>query len=161
MVLLIIALLATASLPAMQSAFVEQNLRKDAHQLSIMVRTAMLRSSEQNRPYAIEVTAGSVSLHPFAAATPDAASPTGDAPVASSGSEDVNASNGFDPANKLLTLDPKKAHAWIDMPPTTWLFQPGDLCPVPRVRLTRGNAWLELSFNALTGDVEDETAEFP
>ena len=32
---------------------------------------------------------------------------------------------------------------------------------MPRVRLERGPAYIEMSFNALTGDVEDETTYLP
>src|ERR1017187_10192814 len=39
MVLVIIAILAGLSMPAMHSAFVEQAVRKDAHQLALMVKT--------------------------------------------------------------------------------------------------------------------------
>ena len=47
------------------------------------------------------------------------------------------------------------------MPEISWTFQPNELCPATRVRLSRGNAWLEMSFNALTGNVEKETTYFP
>ena len=40
-------------------------------------------------------------------------------------------------------------------------FKPGELCPASRVHLGRGDAWLEMSFNALTGNVENEAAYFP
>ena len=45
MVLFIIALLFGVTMPAMQSAFVEQAVRRDAHQLALMVKTAMIQSS--------------------------------------------------------------------------------------------------------------------
>jgi len=63
--------------------------------------------------------------------------------------------------DQLMTPDPVKANVWIAMPPTSWVFQPDELCPVPRVRLSRGDSWVEMGFNALTGNVEDETAYFP
>ena len=44
---------------------------------------------------------------------------------------------------------------------TSWTFKPGELCPAMRVRITRGDAWLEMSFSALTGNVEDEKTYFP
>ena len=49
----------------------------------------------------------------------------------------------------------------VDMTPTTWVFQPGALCPATKVRLERDNAWLEFTFNALTGNVDEEKAYFP
>jgi hypothetical protein len=35
------------------------------------------------------------------------------------------------------------------------------LCPVARLRVAAGDACLEMSFNALTGDVEDESLSIP
>ena len=65
-------------------------------------------------------------------------------------------------ALKLLTPDPQKTDGWLAMPDgTQWVFQPGELCPATRVRLARGDAWVEMSFNALTGNVENEGANFP
>lgn len=163
-VLFIIALLAATSMPAIQSAFTEQGLRNDSHQLALLVKTAMLQSAEQHRPYVIDLTANTMALHPL-----DESTPGGDA--TSNASADATAQNPdldtvethlrLDPANKLLAPDPDKPNVWIAMPETHWLFQPGDLCPVPRVRLMRGKAWLEMSFNALTGNVEDEAYAFP
>src|ERR1700733_15400714 len=56
LVLFIIALMVGAALPAIESVFVEQGLRNDSHQLVLMVKTAMIQSSEQHRPYLIELT---------------------------------------------------------------------------------------------------------
>jgi prepilin-type N-terminal cleavage/methylation domain-containing protein len=151
-VLFIIALLAAASMPAIQSAFTEQDLRNDSHQLALLVKTAMLQSAEQHRPYVIDLTAATMALHPLN---------DGSASGQDTGLDNVEASIHLDPANKLLAPDPNKANAWIAMPETHWLFQPGELCPAPRVRLTRGKAWLEMSFNALTGNVENEAYTFP
>jgi len=163
MVLVIIAILAGLSMPAMQSAFVEQAVRKDAHQLALMVKTAMIQSAEQHRAYVIELANTTMALHPVgeAPAEPDAPASTDDA-AANSATVDVEATSELDAPNKLLAPDPQKAGAWIDMPDgTQWVFQPGELCPATRVRLARGNAWLEMSFDALTGNVENEAAYFP
>jgi prepilin-type N-terminal cleavage/methylation domain-containing protein len=164
-VLVIIAILAGLSMPAMQSAFTEQAVRRDAHQLALMVKTAMIQSAEQHRAYVIDVTDTTMALHPAgeAAADPDASSSTNDDndTAANSAMEDVEVTSELDPPNQLLAPDPQKADAWIAMPPTSWVFQPGELCPAPRVRLKRGDAWLEMSFGALTGNVENETYSLP
>jgi prepilin-type N-terminal cleavage/methylation domain-containing protein len=166
MVLVIIAILAGLSMPAMQSAFTEQAVRKDAHQLALMVKTAMIQSAEQHRAYVIDLTNTTMALHPAgeAPADPDAAASTDDDDAAANNSamKDVEVTSNLDLQNKLLAPDPQKSDAWIDMPDgTQWVFQPGDLCPATRVRLQRGKAWLEMSFGALTGNVENETTYFP
>ena len=104
-----------------------------------------------------------LALHPASTGTTDEVGPTSfsDDTANNSDSEDVTASTKLDAANKLLGPDPGKANSWVPQPATSWIFQPGELCPAPRVRMTRGAAWLEMSFDALTGNVENETAYFP
>jgi len=165
MVLVIIAILAGLAMPAIQTAFVEQAVRNDAHQLALMVKTAMIQSAEQHRAYIIDLTNTTMALHPAgeAAKDPDTSSSTdtADAAANNTASQDVSVSSELDAPNKLLIPDAQKANAWVDMPQTSWTFQPNELCPATRVRLTRGEAWLEMSFNALTGNVENETTYFP
>jgi prepilin-type N-terminal cleavage/methylation domain-containing protein len=164
-VLFLMALLAGAMMPAMQSAFIEQAMRKDSHQLSLMIKTAMLQSSEQHRPYVMDLTPTTMVLHPVGEPPKEVDSSPSDrdenASDKNSAEEDVTVSSQINPPNKLLLRDPDKPKAWLPMASASWLFLPGELCPVPRVRLTRGQAWVEMSFNALTGNVEDETSYFP
>jgi len=165
MVLFIIALLFGVTMPAMQSAFVEQAVRKDSHQLALMVKTGMIQSAEE-RAYALDLTPTTMALHPVgeAAADPDTAA-SGDeddnAAASSSAPKDVEVTSELDPPNQLLAPDLQKVNAWVAMPPTTWVFQSGELCPVTRVRLARRDAWVEMSFDALTGNVENETSSMP
>jgi prepilin-type N-terminal cleavage/methylation domain-containing protein len=162
-VLFIMALLMGALLPSMLTALTEQAVRGDAHQLALMVKTAMCQSSEQHRAYVIDFTSASMSLHP-AAQTDDAAGPTSftdPAAAPNAGGDDVEMRGELSAPNRLLVPDPEKAHAWTEVKTSTWLFQPGELCPAQTVRFTHGDAWLELNFNALTGDVENESSYFP
>ncbi len=164
-VLVIIGLLIGALMPSMQTALTEQAVRTDSHQLAVMVRTAMFQSNEQHRAYVIDFTSTSMKLHP--ATNGDSATDstlfsdntTGSA--ANSNLEDVEMECQLNPPNKLQVPDANKAHVWTSMPASSWFFQPGNLCPAQTVRFARGNSWVELSFNALTGDVENEGAYFP
>lgn len=179
MVLLIIALLFAVSMPAMQSAFTQQAVRRDSHELALMVRTAMIQSAEQHRPYVIDLTSSSIALHPQGTKSKDdddsddssSAPATNNGPIAAveqsdtmdavAPMEDVTDSSTLEAPTKLEAPDAHKLHVWIPMEPTSWVFLPGELCPAPRVRFSRGEAYVEMSFNALTGDVEDETSYFP
>ncbi len=164
MVLFILALLAGAAMPAMDSAFTEQELRTDAHQFSLMVKTAMIKSGEQNRPYVLDLAGKDILLQPVgmeekaptmtpsflpARSDPDAA------PTLENVTMDLKLTNGF------LLPDAKKKDTWDPVSSERWTFQPSNLCPLPRVRLARGRAWIEMSFNALTGNVEDEATFIP
>jgi prepilin-type N-terminal cleavage/methylation domain-containing protein len=166
MVLLILAILAGVSMPAMQSAFTEHAVRGDAHQLAMMVKTAMIQSAEQHRPYVIDLTTTTMALHPQGTAeadpsTPDSTGATAD-DTNTSTMADVSLTNQLDPPNELLAPDPDKPDGWMAMPADTeWVFQPGELCPATRVRFKRGEAWLEMSFGALTGNVENEKNYLP
>ncbi len=160
MVLLIMAILAATMMPAIQSAFVENAIRADSHQLALMVKTGMLQSADQQKVYVLDLTNHTMDLHPARAPKSDSFFP----PTPASDDPDDDAtdlSQKLDPANKLLIPDPKRPSAWITIPATSWIFRPGELCPATRVRLARGEAWVEMSFNALTGNVENETAYFP
>jgi type II secretory pathway pseudopilin PulG len=166
MVLVIIAILACLSLPAFQSAITENAIRKDSHQLALMVKTAMIQSADQHRPYVIELSPTEIALHPVgeAAADPDAsptADNTSDTSTTAAAPVDVVVTTELDPDNHLQVPDPQKDKAWIAIPPTQWVFQPGELCPATQVRILRGKAWVALNFGALTGNVENETFELP
>lgn len=162
-VLVIIALLIGVSMPAIQSAFIEQGLRADSHQLAIMVRTGMIQSAEQHRNYVMELNSTSVALHPQAqaAAASDPNTSATDAATNNSAQADVSVTDDLDEANKIIVPDPDHTDKWIDMPQTTWTFQPGQLCPATKVRMTRGDSWVEMTFSALTGNVEKEDTYLP
>jgi prepilin-type N-terminal cleavage/methylation domain-containing protein len=166
-VLLIIALLFGLSAPSLQTAMTEQTVRHDAHQLALMVKTAMIQSTEQHRAYAIDLTTKSMALHPVGVAAADTDS-TGtddttdtDSDADASGNvtmPDVTITTDLDSSNKLLVPDPDKANAWMAIPDgTQWVFQPGELCPATLVRFGHGEAWLQMTFDALTGNVDQET----
>jgi prepilin-type N-terminal cleavage/methylation domain-containing protein len=153
-VLFIIALLAATAVPALTSAFNERALRDDSHGFSLLVRTAMLRSSEEQRPYVLTLDGKNLLLAP-AAARDD----SGQEPVADD--SDGGSSSTQTLANTLKFPDATKKNAWNALPTASWTFQPDGLCPLPRVRFERGASYVELSFNALTGDVEDESNYLP
>jgi prepilin-type N-terminal cleavage/methylation domain-containing protein len=167
-VLFIMALLAGTAMPAMQSAFTEQSLRGDAHQMSLMVKTAMITSSEQQRPYVMTLEGGKWVMEPVSGTSvSDDSSVTGKASGTEAAPhdaidpqpEDVTLTQAL--GNKLEFPDARKRTVWETLPSVRWTFQPDGLCPLPRVRLQRGSAYLEMSFNALTGDVEDEASYLP
>ncbi len=155
-VLFIMALLAGAAMPAMNSAFTEQALRRDSHELSAMVKTAMIKSREQDRPYVITLDGRNLALEPAAGAISAAASDA-DKNDADEDTKPEDISQTHMLGNVIKFPDAEKKNAWETLPTATWTFDPAGLCPLPRVRLERGDAYIEMGFNALTGDVEDES----
>ncbi len=176
-VLVIMAILAGAALPAFSSAVNEHRVREDGHQLAMMVREGMIKSAEQHRPIIMDLTKNSMRL--YAQGEQGNVDADADAKLFhDSGSTDTNSDNPLeetvsqpsldqsqtlDSPNKLQIPDPAKADAWINMPDAgqEWVFQPGQLCPAGKIRVVRGDAYLELDFAALTGTVETEKYYFP
>jgi type II secretory pathway pseudopilin PulG len=169
-VIFIIMLFITAGLPAIESAFTEQAVRTDSRELALMVRTAMLQSSDQHRPYVIDLTSSNLYLHPAEGLVETKDQSGQDAVSENDPShqtnpevqpEGVEVLHALDSRNKLLVPDPDKPQKWVPVKPTEWRFAPGGLCLLPRVRIERGESWQELGFNPLTGNVEDESYYFP
>jgi prepilin-type N-terminal cleavage/methylation domain-containing protein len=166
-VLFIIVLLAGVAMPAMDSAFEEQSLRTDAHQLSLMVKTAVIQSGEQQQPFRLVLEGKELSLTSAGPAgegdraADNLGSATNDAAKRDDDADSGNQAVSYTLSNGLKLPDATKKDKWESLPAVTWLFQPQGLCPLPRVRLERGSAYLEMSFNALTGDVENESSYLP
>jgi prepilin-type N-terminal cleavage/methylation domain-containing protein len=159
-VLLIIAILLGVMLPAIQTAFVESAMRVDASRIDLMVKSGVLESSDQHQVYVMDIDSKKIDLHPV----PSVGTNPGDNSTKHSTDADSvpgEVTYALDPANELLIPNPKGNPAWIKIPATAWIFQPGGLCPATRIRLARGRAWLEMSFNALTGNVEEEGSYLP
>jgi prepilin-type N-terminal cleavage/methylation domain-containing protein len=144
-VLVILGVLMGVIAPGMQSALAEQALRSDARQLSLMVKTAMLRTCEEHRPYVLDLSETSLSLAPLS-----------DAP-----SSDDLQTWPLNARNQLLLPDPKSSGDWLQLHSAEWIFRPGELCPASAVCFVRGPARLQMSFNALTGNVENERSFIP
>jgi len=177
MVLVIMAILAATAMPAFTSAVNEHRVREDGHELAMMVRKAMIQSAEQHRTFFIDLEKHSARLY----AQGDTTQPEADTQAnlfKDSGSTGTNAdqpiqdgmavasvdeTQTLDSDNKLQVLDPEKQNVWIDVPDDgkEWTFQPGELCPVDKLRIVRGDAYLELDFTALTGAVDTEKYYFP
>lgn len=142
LVLVLLALLAGVCMPAMNSALTEQALRSDTRQLSLLVKEAMMRCEEENTSYVLRLHDHHLSLSP-------------DVSEKSTSSNDSTAS-AID--NAIAVPDSHQAGTWDPISTASWTFAAGALCPMPRVRVQRGDSSIEMSFDALTGDVEDETS---
>jgi prepilin-type N-terminal cleavage/methylation domain-containing protein len=149
MVLLILAILMGVLVPAMRSAFIENSIRSDSRELEIMVKAATIRSTDRQQTYVLDLTSTSMALH--------VAGQSDDGTKAGSGS----AIHSLDSANRLEVRDPKKPSAWITMAPATWLFEAGKLSRNPEIRVAQGRAWIALTFNPLTGDLDREEESVP
>lgn len=163
-VLFILVILMGVMIPTIQSAFTEQAVRRDGSELALMVKTAMLQSADEQRPYVISITATNMALYPAAPLHTDPdlpATPPSDDTLTEQTPLGLTVDWPLTVPNKILIPDPEKHNAWTPLVSTEWWFQPGDLCAASKLRVTRGEAWLELNFNPLTGAVENEASYFP
>jgi prepilin-type N-terminal cleavage/methylation domain-containing protein len=160
-VLLILAVLMGVIAPGMQSALAEAGLRSDARELSLMVKTAMLQSVEEHRVYALNLSEKTMALGPIAPAAPEDANAPADPNQPLELAQDSIENWKLDTKNKLLLPDPEGHGRWQPIESAQWVFRPGELCPARQICFTRGEARLEVTFNALTGNVEDERSIFP
>jgi prepilin-type N-terminal cleavage/methylation domain-containing protein len=159
-VLLILGILMGVIAPGMQSALAEAGVRSDARQLSLMVKTAMLESVEEHKIYLLDLSETNLSLGRLAPSPPeDEENAKPDQPLEQA--QGTTQTWTLDAWNKLLLPDPNGRGGWQRIQSTQWVFRPGELCPASRVCFTRGKARLEVSFNALTGNVEEERSVFP
>jgi prepilin-type N-terminal cleavage/methylation domain-containing protein len=159
-VLLILGILMGVIAPGMQSALAESGVRSDARQLSLMVKTAMLQSIEEHQVYVLNLNEKSLSLGPLAPTTGNDGKPSDpDQPLQQA--QDSTQTWTLDAKNKLLLPDPDGRGHWQPIQSAQWVFRPGELCPATQICFTRGEARLEVTFNALTGNVEEERSIFP
>ena len=169
-VLLILGLLLGVLAPGIQSAFTEQTLRNDARELSLMVKTAMLRTAEEHRTYTLDLTDTSLTLTPLGEVSKDSDKTT--ATASSVPSSDASTDDAIAPEsttetwhlnaqNQLLLPNSKAGRDWLPIHSAQWVFRPGELCPATAVCFVRGEARLQMSFNPLTGNVEDEKSFIP
>ena len=177
MVLVIMAILAAMTMPAFNSAVNEHRVREDSHTLAMMVRQAMIQSSEQHRAYVIDLTKQSMKLYAQgddsqveqdanAKLFQDSGSATtnADQPLEETVRQtNIDQEQTLDSPNKLQVPDPSKNDGWMNVPDDgqEWVFQPGELCPADKIRVVRGDAYLEMDFAALTGTVDTEKYYFP
>jgi prepilin-type N-terminal cleavage/methylation domain-containing protein len=175
-VLVIIAILAASTIPAFNSAVNEHRVREDGHQLAMMVRQAMIQSAEQHRAFVMDLTRNTMSLKAQGDETKDdqdtqanlfkdsgSNETNSDQPLTEVVTQDVDLETTLDSPNKLQVPDADRVNGWTDVPKdgVEWVFQPGDLCPAKNVRIVRGDAYLELDFEALTGCIDTEKYYFP
>jgi type II secretion system protein H len=156
-VLFIMALLAGAATPTLRSAFVEQALRNDGSEVARLVKTGMLTSTEQQRPCVLMLDKRALSLEP----TPSADTAASAAPKADLGDDAEEAAPMTAKLEHDLQFLDEQTGRWASPATLNWQFVPNGLCPVPRLRVAVGDAYLEMNFNALTGDVEDESISIP
>ena len=148
LVLLILALFLGLAIPNLRSTLVESQIRADEVQLSNRIQQLMDSATERGRSFRLELSANGARVEaepgePANSAADAAGDPALLRPVQFVGGDSLSWS-GPDADSR-----------------SQWQFQPHELCPLPRLRISQGRAWMEFDCNPLTGLPENETSYFP
>ena len=158
-VLLVLAVLMGVIVPGMQSALNEQGIRTDARQLSLLIKTAVQQSNEEHGTYRVELGDGTVLLErDQPASTLQTISTQDEEPTMK---PEVLQSFRLSTENRLSISNTGNEGDCKPVASAEWVFRAGELCPVTWISLERGKSRLDLDFNALTGDVDEERSYFP
>lgn len=65
------------------------------------------------------------------------------------------------PGGVVVKLRPWLATSWVEPEDYNWFFQPSGLCEPLAVRMEAGESWIELVFNPLTAQVQEESYAYP
>lgn len=149
-VLFIIMVLAGLAIGLSRDVFGQEELRGTAREISLLAKTARLKALDENISYKISITPNQLSLQPL---------------------EELNSEESVEGSGKVIQYKiPEKVilkmkqwgdQEWQKIEEVTWIFKPTGLCAPNSFRLERDGAWVEMSFNPLTANKQDEAWYFP
>lgn len=187
-VMAIIAVLIGLCVPFITGMLREDQMREPVRELQDLARTMRNRAMTTHAAFEIDFTPTGFCgrrhvLYTDSAAADATPPPKVGGDVASSGtatdSQTADDSKASEDNHPDETIAEYKLHAdttcqllywgsnhWIDVAtaddsqPTQWVFQPSGLCNPIRVQFRKGEAWIEVAFNPLTVDIQEERYQF-
>jgi prepilin-type N-terminal cleavage/methylation domain-containing protein len=140
----IVTLLLGVTLTVTREIFGNEELRRTEQQLALFAKTARRHALRENRRYEMIFDEQRVELRPAAEYAED------DTPLF------------FEiPLTVSVQVKRRGNDEWETPRQWVWSFMPDGLCAPNRVRLQRGAAWVEETFNPLTANRQDETWYLP
>jgi prepilin-type N-terminal cleavage/methylation domain-containing protein len=141
MVVAIIVLIIGAAVPMTSGFTREQRLRDVVRELLVLAKTA--RADAMTTGRAAEVV---FAKHGFGLRRPG---------------EDEPGSSFRLPRGMSYVIEPFGAEKAVRPDGQRWIFQPTGLCEPLAVRVEEDEAWMRVSFDALTAGIADETYHIP
>lgn len=149
LVILIIALIMGALIPMFGGSMENEGLRRTAAEFEKAARTARAMALGSGYAAELRMDKKQFQLHAFRPSTGN-----GTAPELVEESFPLRGASAW----QIRTwLKPR----WRTPNEEHWVFQPSGLVEPLTVRFMRGEAYVELAFNPLTGETEDEKYYFP
>jgi prepilin-type N-terminal cleavage/methylation domain-containing protein len=156
--LFIVSLLFGMAIMATRQFFGDEELRSASQKLALLAKTARQAALRENRPYEIMVEADRLTLHPV-----------------QNESEKGEAGSEFDPlseqkhqAEELVLPSSVKlkikvwgSEDWVKPKRSAWRFTASGLCAPDSFRLERGESWIQMTFNPLTANRQEQEWYLP
>lgn len=149
-VLFIIMVLAGLAIGLSRDVFGQEELRGTAREISLLAKTARLKAIEENVSYKISITPNLLSLQPLQELDSDQPEESAEKVIEYKIPEKV-----------ILKMKQWGDQDWQKIEEITWIFKPSGLCAPNSFRLERDDAWMEMSFNPLTANKQDEAWVLP
>ena len=141
----IVTLLLGLAIAATREVFNNDELRKTEQQIALYAKTARRYAIQENRSYEIILDERFLELRPAEKIT----------------EFDESLLRFEIPKTVKLSVKRWGADDWESPRELVWTFMPNGLCAPNRIKLQRGEAWMEVTFNPLTANRQDETWHLP
>lgn len=151
--LFILMLVLGMAVVATRNVFADEDIRQANRKLQTFAKTARRQACLEGRPWEIVFKPGLWSLKPVA---PSVATEHSDLSAAEPKTVEYQV-----PTTMRWKIKVWGSKTWETPKEASWIFTPSGLCAPNRFRLERGTSWMELSFNALTANVQDEEFYLP
>ncbi len=178
LVIAVMLLAMTALVPLFASRSEERELKSAADALERLARSARAAAAYRGASASIRITGSGFALHVVERAVEDEADGPegGDHAFPWANEDELPADAGRDQESAgeaeakeqhvlgkgvVVKLRPWLATRWSQPEDYVWVFQPSGLCEPLAVRLEMGESWIELAFNPLTAQVQEESYAFP
>jgi len=155
-VMFIIMVLAGLAIGVTREVFGQEELRATSRKLALFAKTARQDALRENVAYILTLTPDRFILQPaeeFVEAQTESESDS-EKPV-------VKPIEFMLPEKVKLKVKIWGSKDWEKLKEVTWTFTPTGLCAPHSFRLERDTAWMEMSFNPLTANLQDEAWYLP
>lgn len=139
------------AIPMISGVIHEEQLRQSSRQLSVYAKTARKLAIEEQRSYVIDFFPGGFDLRPYETNAPGSTNEV--APT------ELHYELGGDTTLELQRWGEDQWRKPSTANDIFWVFQSSGICEPIRFRFTRPGSSLEMSFNPLTANVQDESHE--
>lgn len=156
--LFIVSILFGMAIMAARSFFADEELRGSARQMALLAKTARQEAMRENRLYEIIILSDRWILQPGEEV---GANNTSSKPESQKPGEEVEPIEYLVPSSIQMKIRLWGSNEWEKPRELVWSFPATGLCAPNSVRLERGKSWMQMTFNPLTANRQDEEWYLP